>query len=52
MMTSEDLLGFAEQLSTHIRKEENVLFESCQKLMSATELARIGDQLRRLLPGE
>ncbi len=44
-LDSEDLLSFAEKLSEHIRKEERELFELCQQLMSAQELASLGKAL-------
>jgi hemerythrin-like domain-containing protein len=50
-MSPESLPTFAQQLSTHIRKEERQLFESLQQLMSAAELAHLGLQLRVALTG-
>jgi len=43
-MHKEELLGFAETLSNHIRAEERALFETCQQLMAPEELVRIGTQ--------
>lgn len=40
----DEMLKFSATLSNHIRKEERGLFEGCQKLMTADELARIGVQ--------
>jgi hemerythrin-like domain-containing protein len=44
-MSAESLPAFAQQLSTHIRKEERQLFERLQKLMSREELAILGLKL-------
>jgi hemerythrin-like domain-containing protein len=44
-MSSESLPAFAQQLSTHIRKEERQLFERLQQLMSTEELAVLGPKL-------
>jgi len=44
-----DLAVLAETLSSHIRKEERVLFEGMQKAMSVAELARLGRELDGLL---
>jgi len=44
-MSMDDLLTFARQLSSHIRKEERQLFERLQQLMTAKELADLGVQL-------
>jgi hemerythrin-like domain-containing protein len=41
-LSAESLPAFAQQLSTHIRKEERRLFERLQELMSAEELATLG----------
>ncbi len=49
LMTSESLVVFAQQLSTHIRKEERQLFERMQQLMTSQELASLGDQLETAL---
>ena len=48
-MSEESLLAFAQQLSTHIRKEERLLFEGLQELMSAEELADLGIRLASAL---
>jgi hemerythrin-like domain-containing protein len=44
-MAASDLSAFAERLSAHIRKEEQELFESLQRLLNAEELSAIGVQL-------
>jgi hemerythrin-like domain-containing protein len=44
-LSAEDLPAFAQQLSTHIRKEERRLFERLQELMSTAELATLGLKL-------
>jgi hemerythrin-like domain-containing protein len=44
-MSAESLLAFAQQLSTHIRKEERQLFEGIQQLMKPDELSALGTQL-------
>jgi hemerythrin-like domain-containing protein len=44
-MSAESLPVFARQLSTHIRKEERLLFERLQQLMTPEELADLGVQL-------
>ncbi len=41
-MSGADLAAFALRLSTHIRKEERVLFERMQALMSQEELDGLG----------
>jgi len=43
-MSKSDLLDFAATLSDHIRKEERLLFEECQRIMSEDELSRIGQE--------
>jgi hemerythrin-like domain-containing protein len=48
-MSAEDLPSFAQQLSTHIRKEERVLFERLQKAMSEEKLKVLGVQLEEAL---
>jgi hemerythrin-like domain-containing protein len=48
-MSSESLPAFAQQLSTHIRKEERQLFERMQQLMNADELATLGVRLEDAL---
>jgi hemerythrin-like domain-containing protein len=44
-MSSESVPAFAQQLATHIRKEERQLFERLQQLMSPKELADLGAQI-------
>jgi iron-sulfur cluster repair protein YtfE (RIC family) len=44
-MSGADLADFARRLSTHIRKEERLLFEQLQKLLDQTSLAELGGQL-------
>jgi hemerythrin-like domain-containing protein len=44
-MSADNLLSFARQLSSHIRKEERQLFERLQQLMTPKELADLGVQL-------
>jgi iron-sulfur cluster repair protein YtfE (RIC family) len=44
-MSPQHLLGFAQRLSAHIRKEERLLFERMQELMNAGELAELGARL-------
>ena len=44
-MSAESLPVFARQLSTHIRKEERLLFERLQQLMTPKDLADLGVQL-------
>jgi hypothetical protein len=48
-MSAESLLAFAQQLSAHIRKEERLLFESMQQLMTADELCLMGARLEAAL---
>ena len=48
-MSAADLSGFAQCMSSHIRKEERRLFERMQELMSPEELARLGQDLERTL---
>ncbi len=45
-LSAESLPAFAQQLSTHIRKEERQLFERLQQLMNAEELVTLGVQLQ------
>jgi hemerythrin-like domain-containing protein len=49
LMSSEDLPRFAERLSQHIRKEERLLFERMQQLLSAQEMAALGVSLGNVL---
>jgi len=44
-MSAGDLRAFANRLSNHIRKEERQLFELLQQLMSAKDLASLGQKL-------
>jgi len=48
-MSAADLAEFARHLSAHIRKEERLLFERLQELMSPDDLALLGRQLEALL---
>jgi hemerythrin-like domain-containing protein len=48
-MSAQDLLSFSQQLSAHIRKEERLLFERLQQLMSVKELKVLGVQLEETL---
>ena len=41
-LSAEGILGFAQRLSAHIRKEERQLFERVQELMSKEEIAALG----------
>lgn len=45
------LTAFAELLSAHIRKEERLLFERIQKLMSENELLLLGNSVAAALKG-
>lgn len=44
-ISAESLPIFAQQLSTHIRKEERLLFERLQQLMTSKELEALGARL-------
>ena len=44
-LTADELRDFAGRLSGHIRKEERVLFEGLQQMMSAEEMAALGAKL-------
>lgn len=44
-LSSGDLKTFANRLADHIRKEERVLFERLQQLMSAEEMTILGQKL-------
>ena len=46
---TEHLLGLAQGLSAHIRKEERQLFERVQELMNAAELTDLGARLEDAL---
>lgn len=48
-LSPERLLGLAQGLSAHIRKEERQLFERMQELMNAAELADLGARLEDAL---
>lgn len=48
-MNATDLSAFAQRLSAHIRKEERMLFERVQELMSVEELNDLGGQLDEAL---
>jgi hemerythrin-like domain-containing protein len=48
-MSPESLPAFAQQLSTHIRKEERQLFERLQQGMTAVDLQALGAQLQSAL---
>jgi hemerythrin-like domain-containing protein len=48
-MSAESLPALAQQLSTHIRKEERHLFERLQQLMNPKELADLGAHLQEAL---
>ena len=48
-MSTEALPAFAQQLSTHIRKEERQLFERLQQLMNPQDLAALGIQVEAAL---
>ena len=44
-MTSGELRAFGERLSAHIRKEERLLFERLQSVLTAANLAAMGKHL-------
>jgi hemerythrin-like domain-containing protein len=48
-LAGADLQEFIENLAQHIRKEERLLFEGLQGLMTAEELAAIGAALEKAL---
>jgi hemerythrin-like domain-containing protein len=48
-MSAESLPAFAQQLSSHIRKEERQLFENLQQLTSEKDLAELGISLEAAL---
>jgi len=50
-LSAEGLAEFGRQLSSHIRKEERLLFERLQQLMSGEELALLGENLEEALKG-
>lgn len=48
-LEKRDLLEFADLLTSHIRLEENQLFEGCQRVLGADELAQIGSEIETAL---
>ena len=50
-LDTDSLRAFGVNLSQHIRKEERLLFEGMQKLLTAEELSSIGDELQSALAG-
>jgi iron-sulfur cluster repair protein YtfE (RIC family) len=48
-MSAESLPAFAQQLASHVRKEERQLFERLQQLMNAKDLAALGVHLEEAL---
>jgi len=48
-MTASELKTFAEQMSVHVRKEERLLFERMQELMTQEALAAVGGRLAEAL---
>jgi hemerythrin-like domain-containing protein len=48
-MRADRLAEFGRRLSAHIRKEERLLFERMQKLLSPAELAELGARLEDAL---
>ena len=48
-MSTADLSAFAQNMSSHIRKEERQLFERMQELMSSEDLALLGQNLEQAL---
>jgi hemerythrin-like domain-containing protein len=48
-MSDASLLAVAQRLSAHIRKEERQLFEDLQEVLSAEELALMGQHLEEAL---
>jgi hemerythrin-like domain-containing protein len=49
LMSADNLRGFGQHLSAHIRKEERQLFERMQQLMTADELSDLGTKLEEAL---
>ena len=49
VMSATELLAFSHGLAAHIRKEERLLFERMQELMSREELDGIGQKLEQEL---
>ncbi len=50
-MNRSDLFDFSSTLTSHIQKEERLLFELCQRLMPEHELAAVGRQLQEFFRG-
>lgn len=50
-LSGAEITEFARALSKHIRKEEQLLFEPLQQLMTAEQLALMGKQLQFALQG-
>jgi hemerythrin-like domain-containing protein len=50
-LSAKNLLAFAKNLSTHIRKEERHLFERLQELLPPEELGALGATLEVALKG-
>lgn len=48
-MSPTSLFAFAQNMSSHIRKEERQLFERMQELMSPEDLAALGQNLEQAL---
>lgn len=48
-MSADDLSRFAAELTVHVRKEENELFEELQRRLSSEQLAQIGAAVERWL---
>jgi hemerythrin-like domain-containing protein len=48
-LSAGDLKTFPNRLAGHIRKEERLLFERLQQLMSAEEMTAVGQKLDRAL---
>jgi iron-sulfur cluster repair protein YtfE (RIC family) len=48
-MDAETLVAFAQDFSTHIRKEERQLFEGLQQLLKPEEMIRLGAKLESAL---
>lgn len=48
-LAADDLKASAQRLADHVRKEERQLFESLQKLLSAEELSKLGQELDQAL---
>ncbi len=50
-LPAEGLAEFGRRLSSHIRKEERLLFERLQQLIGGEELAMLGQNLEEALKG-